>query len=188
VLQPRAELLQGFIADGVAERVVDVLEVVDVAQNQGQGASVTRRAVDLAWKVLAEEAPAGCARQLVRRRQLAVLLECDAQGRLELGDPPRNTDARVQLAVAHATPDALVSTRGKPRFTLRGVIQLRHVNDKGCAYPGARAQFADQLLAIGEHDRAKLRVEAAHGFQLVGDRFDLQHIGGDAPFHVLPQL
>src|SRR5882762_8670068 len=55
LLQPRAELLQDLVADGVAERVVDLLEVVDVAQNQGQGALVTRGPFELTREVFTEE-------------------------------------------------------------------------------------------------------------------------------------
>src|SRR5947207_3527716 len=105
LLQARAELLQDLVADGVTERIVDLLEVVDVAESQGQGALVTRGPLDLAREVLAEEAPAGSARQFIRRGQLAVLLERNAQYRLELGDAPRRADARVQLAVADPPPD-----------------------------------------------------------------------------------
>src|SRR5882762_3963593 len=108
LLQPRAELLQDLVADGVAERVVDLLEVVDVAQNQGQGALVTRGPFELTREVFTEEAPAGSARQIVRRRQLAVLLQRNAQHRLELSDAPCRADARVQLDVADPAPDAFV--------------------------------------------------------------------------------
>src|SRR6202035_143105 len=148
LLQPRAELLQDLVADGVTERVVDLLEVVDVAQNQGQGALVTRGPFELTREVLAEEAPAGSARQIVRRRQLAVLLQRDAQYRLELGDAPRRADARVQLAVADPAPDAFVGPGEDARLALRGVIDLGHVDDERRPCGGPRPQFAYQLGAV----------------------------------------
>src|SRR3989440_7839446 len=185
LLQARTELLQDLVAGGVTERVVDLLEVVDVAKSQGQGALVTRGPLDLAREVLAEEAPAGSARQFIRRGQLAVLLQRDAQYRLELGDAPRRADARVQLAVADPPPDALVGPGEDARLPLLGVIDLGHVDDEGHACGGPRPQFAYQLQAVGEHDRAKLGAEAAQSFLVVGDRLALQHIRRDALLHML---
>src|SRR5207253_9592014 len=103
-----AELLQDLIAGRVPERVVDFLEVVDVAQDQGQRALVARRPLDLAREMLAEETPARRARQVVGRRELAVLLHDEAQHRLELADPPRRAQPRLELAPGHPAPDALV--------------------------------------------------------------------------------
>src|SRR2546430_13472028 len=37
LLQPRAELLQDLVSGPVPERVVDFLEVIDVAEDQGEG-------------------------------------------------------------------------------------------------------------------------------------------------------
>src|SRR5882762_2309028 len=187
LLQPRAELLQDLVANGVTERVVDLLEVVDVAQSQGQGALVTRGPFDLTREVLAEEAPAGSARQFVRRRQLAVLLQRNTQYRLELGDAPRRADARVQLGVAHSPADAFIGPGEDSRLPFLGVIDLGHEDNerRPCGLP--RPQFAYQLQAVGEHDRAKLGAEATQGLLLVGDRVAVQHVGRDAPLHMLAQ-
>src|SRR5205807_2199181 len=142
LLQARTELLQDLVTTGVTERVVDLLEVVDVAQSQGQGTLVTRGPLDLTREVLAEEAPAGSARQFVRRGQLAVLLQRNAQYRLELGDAPRRADARVQLAVADPPPDALVGPGEDARLPLLGVIDLGHIDDERWAGGGPRPQLA----------------------------------------------
>jgi hypothetical protein len=73
----------------MTERVVDLLEMVDVAQNERQSALVTRSPVDLAREVLAGETAAGRSGQIIRRREFAVLLPRKAQHGLEFGDAPR---------------------------------------------------------------------------------------------------
>jgi len=57
LLQPRAELLQDLVADGMTERVVDLLEVIDVARIR-TGRACNARPFELTREVLAEEAPA----------------------------------------------------------------------------------------------------------------------------------
>jgi len=52
---------------------------------------------------------------------------------------------------------------------------------------GRAQQFAYQLRAVGEHHRAKLGAKPPQGFLVVGDRLAFQHIGRDAPLHVLAQ-
>src|SRR5436305_8692219 len=98
LLQPRAELLQDLVSGPVPERVVDFLEVIDVAEDQGEGTLVARRPVDLAREMLAEETPARRARQVVGRGELAVLLHDEAQHRLELANAPRGAQPRPELA------------------------------------------------------------------------------------------
>src|SRR6266480_694966 len=187
LLQPRAELLQDLIAGRVPERVVDVLEVIDVAQHQGQRARVARRPLDLAREMLAEETPARRARQVVGRRELAVLLHDEAQHRLELADAPRRAHPRLELALGHPPPDALVRSGENARLALGRVIDLGHVNDERRADEGPGAQFANQLRAIGDHARTELRLEAAQRLLLVREALDLEQIGRDPPFHVLAQ-
>src|SRR2546430_7205616 len=126
LLQPRAELLQDLVSGPVPERVVDFLEVIDVAEDQGEGTLVARRPVDLAREMLAEETPARRARQVVGRRELAVLLHDEAQHRLELPDPARRAQPRNALAFGHPPPDALVRSGETACLELGRVIDLRH--------------------------------------------------------------
>ena len=83
----------------MTQGVVDVFEEVDVAQDERQGASITRGAFDFAREVLAEEAPARDAGEIVRRRQLAVLDQRHAQYGFQLRDAPRHTNSRGQLPI-----------------------------------------------------------------------------------------
>jgi len=133
--------------------------------------------------VLAEEAPAGCARQIVGRRQLAVLLQRDAQYRLELDDAPRRADARVELEVADPAPDAFVGPARIPASRSGASSTSARKTMKGTR--GAlRPQFAYQLEAVGEHHRAKLGRKPAQGFAVVRDRLALQNVRRDTPLHV----
>jgi len=187
LLQPRAELLQDLVSGRVPERVVDFLEVIDVAQDQGQRARVARRPLDLAGEMLAEETPARRARQVVGRGELAVLLHDEAQHRLELADAPRGAQPRPELALGHPPPDALVRSGENARLALRRVIDLGHVNDERRADEGPGAQFANQLRAIGDHDWTELRLEAAERLLVIREALDLEQIGRDPPFQVLAE-
>src|SRR5579862_158000 len=89
LLQPRPELSKDLIAAAVTEGIVDLLEEVDVAQNQRQRPAIARGSVDFTREMLAEESPAGHARQIICGRKLAILGQRDANDALQLGDPAR---------------------------------------------------------------------------------------------------
>ena len=180
LLQPCAELLQNLIAAGVPERIVDALEEIDVAQDQRERAAVTRGALHFARKVLAEEAAAGDACQIIRGGELAVLGERDAQHRLQFGDAPRGGEARVQLALRGAPRDAVIRTGGESGGTPGGLIELRDVHHERWALRRSRAQAADQLQAVGHDDRARFARAALQRLLLIEHRFALEHTGGDA--------
>src|SRR6185437_7701459 len=118
LLQARAKLLQNLVAASVTERVVGILEEVDVTENEGQRPAITRRAFHLAWEVLAEEPSACDAGQIVRRGELAILNQCDAQNSLELRDPARCADPRVELTVGNASANAVIGTSRETRLSL----------------------------------------------------------------------
>src|SRR4029077_14707759 len=126
------------------------LEQVDVAQDQGQGTTVACRTLDLAGKMLAEEAAAGDAGGIVGGRELAVLGKRDPQHRFQLRDAPRRGEARIQLPLSDATPQALVGSSGEACGALDRLIELRHVQHEGRALGRARSQTPDQLQAVGD--------------------------------------
>jgi len=136
--------------------------------------------------VLAEEAAAREARQIVGRRQLAVLGERDAQHRLELRDALRGADARLELAVRHAAADTVIRPGREPGLALRGIIELGHVENVGCALGGARPQLAHDLEVVGEHDRTELGLEGTQRRSLVHDRLAVEHVRPDTLLHVGP--
>src|SRR5262249_26395552 len=122
LLQPLAELAQDLVPGRVPETVVQLLEHVYVAEDQRQGAPVTRGALHLAREVLAEEAAARDPGEIVGRGQAAVFGERDAQDRLELGDPPRGANPRVELALTGVTRHALVRPGREPGLAQRALI------------------------------------------------------------------
>src|SRR6185437_3346639 len=97
LLQAQAELLENLIAAGVTQRVIGVLEKVDVAEDERERPPVASRTLHLTRKVFAEKSSARDARQIVCRRQLAILDERDAQYSFELCNATRCADASVQL-------------------------------------------------------------------------------------------
>jgi hypothetical protein len=99
ILQAFAELPQYLIAARVPERVIDILEMIDIAEDQRERAPVTGRPLDFARKMFGEETPAGDVCEIVGRGKFPILDERYAQHRFELGDPARRADARVQLAL-----------------------------------------------------------------------------------------
>ena len=74
--------LFGGVGSGTArapERLVDLSEMINVAQDDGKGVLVARRSFDFAGKVSAEEAAPRGERQITGRREPAILLECDLE-------------------------------------------------------------------------------------------------------------
>src|ERR1700736_2038959 len=67
LLQARTELAQDLIAAVVTERVIDGLEQINVAKDERERTSVAHGALHLAREMLAEETPAGDARQIIGR-------------------------------------------------------------------------------------------------------------------------
>src|SRR2546429_1790266 len=111
--------------------------------------------------MLAEEAAAVDAGEIVGRRELAILGERDAQHGLELRDAPRGGEARVELARGGPAADALVRAGGETGLATGGVVQRRHVQDERRAPPGAPPHAPHPLEPIGPDPRTGLPLETA---------------------------
>src|SRR5262249_51466721 len=133
------------------QRVIDALEQVDVAQDQGEATPIARGTLDLTRKMLAEEAAAGHPSEIVRRRKLAIFSGRPAQDCSQSGDAPRRGQARIELPLAHATCHALIGSRREPGGAIRRLIELRYVEHERRPVGGARAQTPYQLQTIGDY-------------------------------------
>jgi hypothetical protein len=145
-----------------------------------------RSPLDLARKVPAEEAPAGDARQVVGRRELAVLLERDAQNRLELGDAPGARDTRVELALGGAAREALVGAGREPRLEPLTGVRLADVNDERRARLPC-TQLAYELEAVGEDDRTECGGEGLERLARRAGAVHVEHVGRYAPLDLRAQ-
>src|SRR5207244_5145229 len=95
--------------------------------------------------MLAEEAAAVDAGEIVGRGELAILGERDAQHALELRDAPCGGEARVELARGGPAADARVRAGGETGLATGGVVERRPVQDEGRPHRGARRRPPDQF-------------------------------------------
>src|SRR5438874_4534017 len=82
--------------------------------------------------MLAEEAAAVDAGEIVGRRELAILGERDAQHALELRDAPCGGEARVELARGGPAADALVRAGGETGRSEEHTSELQSRRDLVC--------------------------------------------------------
>src|SRR5579864_3618096 len=134
-----------------------------------------------------EESAAGNPREVVGRRELAVLDERYAQHSFELGDPAGSADARLQLAVRRPPPDAVIRSRNQTRFPLMAFVELRYVHNVRRTIRLARANLANQLLVVSDDDRVELRPQQAHRLELVRDGLAIEYICRNRGFEMIEQ-
>src|SRR6201987_5409253 len=150
LLQARPELLQDLIAARVAECLVYLSEMIDVAQDDRQRMLVGGCPLDFARKVAAEEAATRCTCKLVGRGKSSGLLQSGAEPRPELPASPRGADARVALPIGCTSSHAFVGPGRESRFALGTFIHLRDIDDERCPRGGLGAQSANQLRTVRE--------------------------------------
>src|ERR1700732_2186005 len=124
LLQARSELSQDLVTPRMTHCLVDLTEVVDVAQDERQSVPIPSRARHLAREVLAEEASARHVRQIVSGRQLAVLIDSDPKHAFQLGDASGVGEPCIELPRGYTVPDALICTSDEAGFPLGGLIEL----------------------------------------------------------------
>ncbi len=93
------ELRQHVVAGGVARLIVDALEVIDVAHDDGQRLRIAAAAFDLARQLLLQVAAIVGAGQCIGDGEIAVALIRGTQGMLQREDAPSRIQARDEFGL-----------------------------------------------------------------------------------------
>ena len=113
--QPGGHRLQQLVADGMAERIVDALELVEVEVEHGD-ALVVRQGGDGLVELLLQERPVGqVGKRVVPRHVGDLLLGLALLGDVLMGDHPAAAGHRAYHLVYRATVGKLHEVAGLPR-------------------------------------------------------------------------
>src|SRR5688572_3965823 len=93
----------------MAVPIVDVLEVIDIAHHQREGAPEPDRSRDFPREFAIEEPPAAAACELVDRRQNPVVVQGELQRCRETDDAPHRREMRPELFSAGLTGCTVIS-------------------------------------------------------------------------------
>jgi hypothetical protein len=171
VLQHACECLQDLVTDGVAEEVVDLLEIVDVGQHQGQRRALLPRVGQLACQAVVEAAAVAQGGERVAHADFLRFGQMRAQVvdlRLRL------LEALLQLAslVLHLGvlgEEELDDDTDLVRACRCGQVRSRLRERDGIALAGI------QIRAHQLQDRGRLAVELQRGRRQLGFRCRIGH-------------
>src|SRR6266852_806290 len=168
VCQALGGFLQHPVAELVAERVVDVLETVEVHEEERDGPRVTFRPGERALELLVEQYPVGQAREMVVRGDLAhvaqsraELLVARAQALAQTADPAADDREQRQHGGEPRPLEPFVIDVHRLRLEIHEQIDHRRIAGEDLQRGLDELAGGEAKHAEGQHDQAQVEHDGA---------------------------